>query len=94
MIIVFSDNEDNVQVKLESKEIEEIAVANLAAIWGLSNIGFGRGTNLAQNEILLIQNKISELEAFPSHLDWITVSQQEIIAHCEAILKALEEEDL
>ncbi|HEY9865785.1 MAG TPA: DUF3482 domain-containing protein [Candidatus Obscuribacterales bacterium] len=92
--IVFSDNEDYVQVKLESKEIEEIAVANLAAIWGLSNLGFGRGTNLAQNEILLIQNKIFELEAFPSHLDWITVSQQEIRGHCEAILKALEEEDL
>ncbi|WP_255528413.1 hypothetical protein [Planktothrix sp. FACHB-1365] len=34
--IVFSDNEDNVQVKLESKEIEQIAVDNLAAIWGLS----------------------------------------------------------
>ncbi|VXD13632.1 hypothetical protein PL8927_270069 [Planktothrix serta PCC 8927] len=92
--IVFSDNEDNVQVKLESKEIEQIAVANLAAIWGLSNLGFGRGTNLAQNEILLIKNKIFELKAFPSDLDWITVSQQEIIGHCEAILKALEEEDL
>lgn len=92
--IVFSDNEDNVQVKLESKEIEQIAVDNLAAIWGLSNLGFGRGTNLAQNEISLIKNKIFELEVFPSDLDWITVSQQEIIGHCEAILKALEEEEL
>lgn len=82
------------QVKLESKEIEEIAVANLAAIWGLSNLGFGRGTNLAENEILLIKDKIYELETFSSDLDWITVSQQEIIRHSEAILKALEEEDL
>jgi predicted HTH domain antitoxin len=88
---IFLDEDDNVEVGVESEELRDIVAANLAAVWGLSNVGFGRGRELAQGEIETIKNEILSSEILPSDINWITVDEPVVIDYCEKVLKALEE---
>lgn len=89
---VLSDSEDQVEVRFNSSEIQEAVALSLATIWGLSNAGFGRGLELAEDEIKGIKNQISNL-SIPSNTnirDWTSVSEQKIISYCEYVLDTLE----
>lgn len=87
---IFTDDEDNVEVGVDSEEIRNIAAANLAAVWGLSNVGFGRDKELEQGEIEEIKKKILSSELLPSNLNWIEISREEIICYSNEALEKLE----
>lgn len=94
---LFSDSEDSVNIGLSSKEIRTIAAQNLASIWGLSNVGYGRHTNLEEEEIESVKNKILKSGLLPPNsdwpnIDWTKVVEQYVINACQKALDRLESE--
>jgi uncharacterized membrane protein/guanylate kinase len=90
---LLNDNEDNVKVQVSSEIIRDISASNLALIWGLSNIGFGRGSELSQTEIEEIKKEILDKELLLHDVDWTKLSKEEILIHCQQALDRLKSFD-
>lgn len=90
LLLVTSDIDDNVIIQAESEQIRDIVATNLATLWAVSNVGYGRDREVAQGEVEEIKNKISNSKFLLSDIDWKDATPEIIISRCKSIIEELE----
>jgi ribosome biogenesis GTPase A len=91
-LAVFVDNNDRVELKLKSNQIEDWFKGFLATVWGLDHNGFGRNKALSEAEVETLTANINKIYSNLPSQDWATIQHRKIIEYCEKIFTQLEKE--
>lgn len=90
---VFYEAQDSVNINIEVEQMKTLLlVKGVALIWGSSNNGYGRGTNLTANEAEPIEKQVSQIQNLCPQINLARADKNTIIKHCEKILDQLENE--
>jgi GTP-binding protein EngB required for normal cell division len=83
------DDSDTVEIRLTSDEVRNCAAAGLANVWGLMNVGFGRGRPLSQAEITTVRERVNSADILPRNTDWTYIGKDECVRRFEKALDRL-----
>ncbi len=89
-MIIFSDGNDQVSVKLDEEQLKNILTKGIAIIWGLSNKGYGHGRELSAKEAEYIQKQIYNKQKVYPLSNLTNSSEKDISEYSQKILKMLE----
>ncbi|MBD2542842.1 GTPase [Planktothricoides raciborskii] len=89
---VFVDNNDRVEFKLKSNQIEDCFKSFLATVGGLDHNGFGRNKALSEAEVKTLTANIDKIYSNLPSQDWATIQHRKIIEYCEKVFTQLEKE--
>ncbi|MCT7990344.1 GTPase [Laspinema olomoucense] len=90
-LLMFSDKGDIIMMEMSIEELEHRLITGVAMIWGLSNIGYGSGKPLAEEQSKKIAKEICDaIKSSSSRLDLARANKDTIIGYAQRILNNLE----